>query len=249
MITSPGIYQIRNTTNGKTYVGSAASLRRRWYEHCSYFRRGAHPNRYLQRAWDKHGAAAFVFEPLFVCAKDMLLFYEQRAIDVMAPAYNLSPTAGNTLGVKHTPETCARMSESRRGVKQKPEHVAARASSNRGKKRTEETKARIAAAATGRACPPETKAKLSARYLGGTLPQETKAKISAALKGRCTRTPGPISEEHKAAISKANLGRKPPPETIAKYRIAARARVQKWRAAIATLAAAMFWHKQAGGVL
>lgn len=28
-----GIYQIRDTVTGKVYVGSAVSLRRRWYEH------------------------------------------------------------------------------------------------------------------------------------------------------------------------------------------------------------------------
>lgn len=243
----PGIYQIRNTANGNQYVGSAASLRRRWYEHSSRLRRGAHDNRYLQRAWDKYGEAAFAFEPLFICAKGMLVFYEQRALDVFQPEYNLSPTAGNSLGVRHTEETCARMSASRRGLKQSPAAIAKRAASLRGKKRTQETKDKMRALATGRPVSEATKAKLRVANLGKKASPETRSKISAGNTGKPCGPQGPLSEAHKAAISKAGLGRKLSEEAKASMSIAAKARVQKWKACLATIAAAMYFNKLVGG--
>lgn len=245
----PGIYQIRNTANGKVYVGSAASLRRRWYEHRSHLQRGAHDNRYLQHAWNKHGAEAFAFEPLFICDKSMLLFYEQRALDTLTSDYNLTLTAGSSLGVKHTPETCARMSEARRGVKQSLETVTRRAASLRGQKRTEETKAQLRELAIGRACSEETKAKLRAVNLGKKLPADTRAKISASNKGKPCGPQGPLSAEHKAAISRGNLGKKFSATTIARMRVAAALRVQRQKDTIVAILATVGCQLRAGGVL
>ena len=221
----PGIYQIRNTANGKVYVGSAASLRRRWYEHRSHLQRGAHDNRYLQRAWDKHGAESFVFEPLFICDKSMLLFYEQRTLDTLAPDYNLTPTAGSSLGVKHTPETRARMSEANKGKTISPEHLAALVAGRKGKPLTDAHKAAIRAKAIGRTCSEEAKAKLRAANLGKKLTADTRAKISAGNTGKPCGPQGPLSPEHKAAISGALIGITRSAETRAKMSAARRARV------------------------
>ncbi len=37
-----GIYQIRNSQNGKLYIGSAVNVRNRWVEHRKLLRKGAH---------------------------------------------------------------------------------------------------------------------------------------------------------------------------------------------------------------
>lgn len=250
MLKSSGIYQIRNTVNGEVYVGSATSLRRRWYEHQSCLRRGVHHAVTLQRSWKKNGEVAFVFEPLLACAKGMLLFYEQRAIDVLRPKYNMSRTAGNCLGVKHSDETRARMSAVNKGKKITPAHHAAMLAGRIGTKNTPEHNAKIAAAARGRPCSAETKAKLAAHNAGKVLPLETREKISAALRGKPHNTPsGPLSTEHKARISAAITGIRRSPETLAKMRAAASARVRAWKTAIAVFATAGFWARAAGGVI
>lgn len=60
----PGIYLIRNTVNGKVYIGRSENLWRRWATHRSHLKRGRHQNRYLLAAWQKHGAENFTFEVL-----------------------------------------------------------------------------------------------------------------------------------------------------------------------------------------
>jgi group I intron endonuclease len=236
MLNSSGVYTITNLKNGKCYVGSALSFRRRWYEHQSYFRRGVHHAKHLQHAWNKYGPEAFEFKPLLICAPKDLLLYEQRAMDTLKPEYNTSPTAGNTLGVKHTAETIAKMIAYRTGRKQDPEHVAKRAAGSRGKTRTAEAKERMSIAATGRECTPETKAKISAKRALQTITPEHKAAISASLRGK---PKPPRSPEHSAKIAAANaglgLGSKKTPETIARMCVAAKARVQRQKDFIATV--------------
>jgi group I intron endonuclease len=230
---SAGIYQIENQINGKLYVGSAINLQRRWLEHRSGLRRGVHGSPKLQNAWNKYGEENFVFRPLLVCTPADVLMYEQRAIDTYRPAYNTCPTAGNSFGVKHTAEARARMSAANKGKKLSPEHIAAIVAGTKGKKRSTETKARQRVAATGRVQSEETKRKLSEMNSGKVMPDETKKKISAKLKGVAKP---PRTEQHSQRISDANKGRglggKKSPETIAKMRVAARARVDAKRGVI-----------------
>jgi hypothetical protein len=48
-----GIYAIRHVESGKMYIGSAKDFAERWNGHRKDLRRGRHPNRHLQNAWDK----------------------------------------------------------------------------------------------------------------------------------------------------------------------------------------------------
>jgi group I intron endonuclease len=59
-----GIYAIRNLQDGKLYIGSAINIERRWAVHSSQLKCRKHPNAKLQRAFDKHGEHAFVYEVL-----------------------------------------------------------------------------------------------------------------------------------------------------------------------------------------
>lgn len=123
-----GIYQITNLQNGKTYIGSAVSFRKRWKEHLRQLTNGNHHSKVMQRAWDKYGEAAFEFKRLLVCAKEDLLWFEQRAIDVLKPAYNICKVAGSVLGYRHTEEFKAEAAKraagntNRRGRKESPEY-------------------------------------------------------------------------------------------------------------------------------
>jgi chromosome partitioning protein len=98
----PGIYAIRNSLNGKVYVGSAVSLWDRIYNHIWHLKEGTHRNPKLLNAWRKHGSDSFSFEVLeTVQLVDSLIEREQAWIDkldTVAAGYNLSPKAGSNLG-------------------------------------------------------------------------------------------------------------------------------------------------------
>lgn len=102
MLNRSGIYKITCTANGRIYIGSAVKFSARWAIHEHQAQKGRHHSKHLQRAWSKHGETAFRFDVMLICTKKDLLMYEQRAIDVLKPEFNASPTAGSTLGLKHT---------------------------------------------------------------------------------------------------------------------------------------------------
>lgn len=72
-----GIYAIKCVPTGKLYVGSAANCFSRNRVHRQKLELGKHVNRYLQAAWGKHGADAFVFEMLEECLVGELKQREQ----------------------------------------------------------------------------------------------------------------------------------------------------------------------------
>lgn len=181
-----GIYQITNIHNGKSYVGSAVRFHSRWRLHKTQLNAGKHHSRVMQRAWDKYGEAAFEFKKLLVCAKGDLLWFEQRAFDVLKPAYNVCKVAGSVIGYRHTDAFKAEASARAKGNTHR-----------RGQKISEEAKQRISEARKGKG-------------LGRVFSDDTKAKMSEALRGR------KISEEQKEHLRKLNTGKKQSPETIEK---------------------------------
>ena len=119
-IKAPGIYQIRNLLNGKIYVGSSVNLNTRRIRHFRDLRGGFHFNSHLQRAFNKYGPDAFVFEVIEYCESSKLIEREQFWIDYKKTShtlYNSSPTAGNQLGIKRTDETKKKMSAAQKGHK------------------------------------------------------------------------------------------------------------------------------------
>jgi len=96
-----GIYRIRNGTDGKLYIGSSVDIRQRFYDHRKNLAAGTHDNDRLQKAWRKHGEAAFAFEVVERCARDVLHVREQRHLDLVPDAlrYNIGPVAASpTMG-------------------------------------------------------------------------------------------------------------------------------------------------------
>ena len=57
----PGIYIIKNTKNGKVYIGSSIDTTRRWEGHKDQLCAGKHGNHQLQYDWGTYGSAAFTF--------------------------------------------------------------------------------------------------------------------------------------------------------------------------------------------
>jgi hypothetical protein len=54
-----GIYAICNTRDGHAYIGLSCNIAERWRQHERYLRRGEHPARGLQVAYDQHGVEPF----------------------------------------------------------------------------------------------------------------------------------------------------------------------------------------------
>jgi group I intron endonuclease len=146
-----GIYKITNSVNGKVYIGSTfckGGFKRRWIVHKSGLKRGKHPNKHLQSAWNKYGEFVFIFELIEIITDyTILLEREQYYIDSHQSfndkiGYNISKNAsapmlgrshteeskkkigkaseGNTyaLGYKASDETKAKMSKSRQYTSQ-----------------------------------------------------------------------------------------------------------------------------------
>lgn len=201
-----GIYQIVNTVNGKRYVGSAKSFAGRWSTHRSRLKTGRHHNRHLQSSWAKYGAAAFAFQKLIVCAQEDLLLYEQIAIDVLRPEFNVERIAGNSLGCIRTPETRAKIAAKALGRKRSRASVEAGAAKRRGVPLAPEHAAKLIGNkhALGLKHTDEWKAANAVRNTGLKRPKdaEYRAKIAATLRGR-KATP-----EHRANQSAAQLGKK-----------------------------------------
>src|SRR6056297_918320 len=115
-----GVYRITHTESGKVYIGSSASLKHRLYCHKWDLKKSKHHSFLLQRAWDKYGEEAFVFEVIEHCEREELPVREQHWIDHYtcadpANGYNRSPTAGTTAGCVKTAKTRARISASKMG--------------------------------------------------------------------------------------------------------------------------------------
>jgi len=218
-----GIYAIQNGPNGKLYIGSASKgFGQRWSAHRRMLLTRSHPNRHLQAAWNKHGGAAFRFVRLEFCAPDRCIEREQWWIDLLRPKYNISPTAGNCLGVKHSPETRRRISAGKRGRKLavpcSPEHHAnLRAAWKRGNRFTPVVRAKMSAASKNRkreAPTDETRAMIAASLMGHPVSVETRTKLRELNLGK---THGPHSPETRAKIGATHRGRKHTPQARGKY--------------------------------
>jgi hypothetical protein len=59
-----GVYQVRNTVNGRSLVGASTNLSAILNRHRAELRLGTHANRALQDDWNAFGAEAFEFQIL-----------------------------------------------------------------------------------------------------------------------------------------------------------------------------------------
>lgn len=159
-----GIYQIRNTVNGKRYVGSAIVIGKRFEEHQDQLKRGVHHSRKLQHSWNKYGSNAFEFSVLeYVPEKENLISCEQHYIDLYdsaANGLNICHKAGSPLGREVSEETRAKLRQY--GPTEKCR--AAVAEANRKRVITDETRAKISKGGTGRVWTKESKAKRVATW-------------------------------------------------------------------------------------
>jgi hypothetical protein len=82
---------IKNTRNGKKYIGSTNNAPRREKNHFKALRKGEHHCDYLQRAWEiELDKSVFKFFMFIYCAESQLKLMEQSCFDHMLPEYNVS---------------------------------------------------------------------------------------------------------------------------------------------------------------
>ena len=87
-----GIYRIKNTANGKYYVGQSEDIAKRWFHHRWELQNGKHINLHLQAAWDKYGEESFEFQVLELCPVEELNDREKYWIfyfDALDNGYNI----------------------------------------------------------------------------------------------------------------------------------------------------------------
>lgn len=226
-----GIYQIRHMTSGKVYVGSSGNIPVRWRLHKRELQKSAHHSSKLQRAWNKYGADAFVFEVLEECPIPSLRSREQHWMDTLhafTSGYNCTAKAlehseevrarlaRKAQGRTASMETRRKMSDAHLGVKVKVEHLhtpGARAKAAEAKRgvpldarraeilRDPTVQAKAAASRTGKSRGPY---KPSGQPDGRNKPMSEEQK--AKMRGRV------VSEESRRRMSEAAQRRAATPE-------------------------------------
>lgn len=161
-----GIYAITHIASGKCYIGSTNNFRRRWSEHRAELNHGKHHSKPLQNAWRKYGSAAFAFTILeYVPDLTLLITREQYYLDTRLIAkgsreYNVLLDATSMLGLKHTPETRAKLSWLLKG------RSITWSDKLRGRVVSEETRIKLSENAKKQARTPESNAKRSVTLKG-----------------------------------------------------------------------------------
>lgn len=212
-----GIYVIENKVNSHIYIGSSKNLAARRGSHFHSLRGGTHHSKYLQRAFDKYGDRNFEFKPLFICDIENLIIFEQMCIDKLQPEYNISPTAGNTIGTIRTAEYRKKLSEAQRKRFLDPNSRKILSDAHKGQTLTEEQRKKIGDALRGRPRPDHVKIKISEAQKGREVPESRKKKMRDAKRGTH------LSDKHKKNISESLIGKTVSNETRKKLSLATKA--------------------------
>ncbi|PTA67538.1 NUMOD3 domain-containing DNA-binding protein [Deinococcus arcticus] len=102
---SGGIYEIRNTVNGKYYIGRAECFRMRFNQHRYKLGHGRHHRLYLRRAWTKYGEEAFEFVAVAECDLEAAIQLETARLQSGDERpYNVSRFSGGGDLVSQHPE-------------------------------------------------------------------------------------------------------------------------------------------------
>lgn len=148
-------------------IGSSVNLWARFMDHFG----NNHSNIYLQRALAKYGLGEFTFIVLEFCTPAELLGLEQKYLDLVSDKYNINPTAGSSLGRKHSEESKVKIGIASRGRVFSEEtlekfrerrHSEETLEKFRARRHSEEAKNKISEAITGTVRSEESKARYSA---------------------------------------------------------------------------------------
>lgn len=187
MGTVAGVYEIRNTVNGKRYIGSSADVHTRMRKHLCMLRNFSHPNHHLQNAWTKYGENQFDFKALLYCDGDNSRLYEQILLDNLKPEYNIAVNANNpSIGIVFSEERRRRMSETTKGL-MTPEMRSRISASLSGRTQPEQAVKKRIQSMSGKKHSDSHKEKLSQSLMGHSFTDEVREKMSGAQKKRHAR--------------------------------------------------------------
>ena len=110
-----GIYIIRNTVNGKVYIGQSRRISNREYSHFHALEKGTHYNKHLQRSYNTYGRDAFMFEVIEWCDVSELDEREKYYIKEY-DSMNINKGYNNEGGGNVGKEVSERMREAKRGA-------------------------------------------------------------------------------------------------------------------------------------
>lgn len=130
-----GVYGIKNSKNGREYIGRSNNIERRWLLHKWLLNNGRHHSIELQTDWNED-KDSIIFEVKEKCSESDLDNKEIEWIEkTNAYSYGYNQTIGGSgaKGFVKTPEQCRKLSESLKG----------RVSPMKGKRFTEEHRRKI----------------------------------------------------------------------------------------------------------
>jgi|ERR1017187_5618873 group I intron endonuclease len=190
-----GIYAITNAVTDTVYYGQSVNMGKRLDHHVWKLHRRRHDNPRLQRAWDKHGADAFTFRPLWIMPFGDLTKWERACIAGRRATGGRCYNMQDPLHIEPVcAETRAKISASSLGKKMSAEACANMSLANfRRPPPTVETRAKQSASAIGNKnslghkVTPEACAKMMAVHIGRKHSIETRAKMSISGKRRWAR--------------------------------------------------------------
>ena len=108
-----GVYKIQSKEfSDRCYIGSAINIKDRWRRHLGDLKRNNHRSTKLQNHYNKYGELDLEFSVIVSCDKEDLIKIEQFYLDAYKSWFNICPTAGNSLGYKHTKESKIKMHNS-----------------------------------------------------------------------------------------------------------------------------------------
>ena len=209
MPNTSGIYQITCTATGKIYIGSSVNLRMRRKCHFGDLQQQKHHNAKLQRAWNKYGGDAFIFEILeLILIREMLVPREQYWFDKLKPfdenGFNIAHIAGSTMGRVCSIETREKIGSiqrgrpgKNRGRKMTPEQLSHHIRMRTGVKQSDEQKQKAAQSRIGTHRSPETRERMRIAALGHA-PTNAKTYILTSPEGEEFTVTGlrPFCREH-----------------------------------------------------
>jgi len=205
------VYQIRNATNGKVYVGSTIDFRQRRWSHIGALRKGTHHCAPLQVDFIAFGESVFLFEVLEHvdperCHDRESYWMAKTNCHASDFGYNVALEPGGTIrglkfpGRKHSEETKKKIGDAHRGMKRSPE-----------------TGRRISMANMGKIIAPESSRKTVETWIAnGRKPRgmtgkrhtaESREKMSVGMTGKNKgRKKPPRTAAHRSAMSASRKG-------------------------------------------
>jgi group I intron endonuclease len=216
------IYVIRNSVDNRAYVGQTTDFAQRKAGHVYSAKRGDH--RPLYQAMREFGVDQFSFDIIEECNDPRIASQREEHwvthFDSFNNGFNLTQGGGYHVGNK--------------GRKFTEEHKKKISEAHKGKIVSDETRKKIGEASRDRVLSEETKRRIGEaqrrRQPRPPASEETKQKLSDALKGRsrpdvAEKLQGrELTDEHKAKIAAAGLGRRVSEETRRKMSEAAKNR-------------------------